>query len=146
MHGNYSWKYAQWQWRIHIDNFQDQYYLAKCERKQWRIQHFPKVGAPTLHGAPRHGVAKFSRKLLEIERIWMPGRRMGWGRETHPHLDPPMEDSQVPRPTYYLAKFGRKPHGNARNCTEGAYLAPSLRSANEFCSEDRSAVVSLVIN
>ena len=31
---------------------------------QWRIQDFPEVGVPT------YDFAKFSQKLLEIERIW----------------------------------------------------------------------------
>ena len=40
--------------------------------KQWQIQHFPEVGAPTLQGAPTYDYAKFSRKMHEIERIWTP--------------------------------------------------------------------------
>ena len=41
-------------------------------RFQWRIQDFPKEGAPTLGGAPTYNFAKFSQKLHEIERIWTP--------------------------------------------------------------------------
>ena len=43
---------------------------------QWRIQDFPR-GAPTPRGggggAPTYDFAKFSWKLHEIERIWVPG-------------------------------------------------------------------------
>ena len=41
-------------------------------QKQWRIQDFPEVGAPTLGGAT-YDFAKFSQKLHEIERIWTRG-------------------------------------------------------------------------
>ena len=37
-----------------------------CQYKQWRIQDFPDVGAPTLQGAQTHDFAKFSQKLHEI--------------------------------------------------------------------------------
>ena len=35
---------------------------------------FPPVGAPTPRGAQTYDFAKFSRKPLEIERIWAPTR------------------------------------------------------------------------
>ena len=44
-------------------------------RNQWRIQDFPEEGAPT------YGFAKYSPKMHEIERIWMPG---GEGRALLP--------------------------------------------------------------
>ena len=43
-------------------------------------------GAWTLQGGREH--AKFSRKLYEIERIWMP---RGGVRPSRPPLDPPMD-------------------------------------------------------
>ena len=46
---------------------------------QWRIQDFPEEGAPTPGGAPTYNFAKISRKLHEIERIWMPGGGGGGG-------------------------------------------------------------------
>ena len=43
---------------------------------QWRIQDFPEEGAPTPRGgAPTYDFAKFSQKLHEMERIWIPGGR-----------------------------------------------------------------------
>ena len=42
--------------------------------KQWRIQDFPAVGAPTLQGTPTYDFAKFSQKLHGIEKIWTWGR------------------------------------------------------------------------
>ena len=40
---------------------------------QWRIQEFPEEGANSPGGgAPTYDFAKFSRKLHEIERIWVP--------------------------------------------------------------------------
>ena len=39
---------------------------------QWRIQDFPEMGVPTLQGAPTYDFFKFSQKLHEIERIWIP--------------------------------------------------------------------------
>ena len=42
--------------------------------RQWRIQDFPEVGAPTLARrlAPTCDCVKFSQKLHEIERTWTP--------------------------------------------------------------------------
>ena len=43
---------------------------------QWRIQNFPQVGAPTLHGggeAPMYDFTKISQKLHIIEKIWTGG-------------------------------------------------------------------------
>ena len=40
---------------------------------QWRIQDFPRQGCQLPRGAPTYDFAKFSRKLHEIERIWVPG-------------------------------------------------------------------------
>ena len=54
---------------------------------QWLIQDFPQVGACTLQGG--RDFAKFSQKMHEIERIWMPGRGRGRASLT-PSLDPPM--------------------------------------------------------
>ena len=39
---------------------------------QQRFQDFPKVGAPTLQGAPTYNFPKFFQKMHEIERIWTP--------------------------------------------------------------------------
>ena len=53
---------------------------------QWRIQDFPKVGAPTLPGvgAPIYDFAKFSQKLHEIERIRIRGCPKFY------YIDPPL--------------------------------------------------------
>ena len=43
------------------------------DNDQWRIRDFPEEGAPTPQGgAPTYEFAKISRKLHEIERIWLP--------------------------------------------------------------------------
>ena len=56
--------------------------------RQWRIQDFPKEGAPTPQGGtPTYDFAKFSQKLHEIERIWAPG---GGRASLAPPLDPPL--------------------------------------------------------
>ena len=47
-------------------------YHTVMTKRQWRIQDFPEVGAPTLQGAPTHDFTKISPKLHEIERIWTP--------------------------------------------------------------------------
>ena len=63
------------------------------EPDQWRIQDFPEEGAPTPRGAPTYDFAKFSQKLHEIERIWIP-----WGRASlapPPPLDPPLQISLI---------------------------------------------------
>ena len=48
--------------------------ISSAEGQQWRIQDFPEEGASTPVGAPIYDSGSFSRKLHEIERIWMP-----WG-------------------------------------------------------------------
>ena len=55
--------------------------------RQWRIQDFPKEGAPTLRGVPTYDIAKISQKLHEIERIWTPG---GGTRPKFYYVDPPL--------------------------------------------------------
>ena len=37
-------------------------YISGMSLTQWRIQDFPEVGAPTLHGVPTYDFAKFSQK------------------------------------------------------------------------------------
>ena len=58
---------------------------------QRRIQGFPGGGAnsPGGGGAPTYDFAKFSRKLHEIERIWLP---RGGGRA---HLAPPKSATAI---------------------------------------------------
>ena len=51
---------------------------------QWRMQHFPEVGAPTLRGA-NIWFCQIFPKLPEIERIWTPG-----GASLALPLDPPL--------------------------------------------------------
>ena len=46
---------------------------------------FPQGGAKSL-GGPTYDFAKFSRKLHEIERIWVPGGG-GGGRPSRPPLN-----------------------------------------------------------
>ena len=58
-------------------------------RTQWRIQDFPEEGALTLQGgAPIYDFAKFSQKLHEIERIWIPGG--GGARPKFYYVDLPL--------------------------------------------------------
>ena len=55
--------------------------------KQWWIQDFPEVGAPTLRGELTYDFAKFSQKMHEIERNFIL-------RGAHPKfccVDPPLE-------------------------------------------------------
>ena len=50
--------------------------MQNTDWMQWRIQDFPKVGAPILEevGGRQHIIlANFPKKLHEIERIWTPG-------------------------------------------------------------------------
>ena len=64
--------------------------------KQWRIQDFPKVGAPSLLGVVVGGgrcrqhiiLPKFLNKLHEIERLWIP--RRGRASLAPFPLDPPL--------------------------------------------------------
>ena len=49
---------------------------------------FPQGGANSPGGAPTYNFAKFSRKLHEIERIWVPGGEGGGTRPLRP-LNPP---------------------------------------------------------
>ena len=66
-----------------MTNYRPQTKLQKGN--QWRIQDFPKEGAPTPRGgAPTYEFAKFSQKLHEIERIWTP--RGGGARPSRPPL------------------------------------------------------------
>ena len=61
-------------------------YPIIMSNEQWRIQDFPKEGAPTPRGAPTYDFAQFSQKLHEIERIWTPGGAC----VPYAPLDPPL--------------------------------------------------------
>ena len=50
---------------------------------------FSRGGGANPPGAPPYDFAKFSQKLYEIERIWIPGGCV-------PRLDPPLSNSKDP--------------------------------------------------
>ena len=47
--------------------------LTEAHVRQWRIQDFPEVGAPTLGGACQHTILpNLTKYCMKIERIWTP--------------------------------------------------------------------------
>ena len=43
--------------------------MAEWYVKQWWIQDFPEVGAPTVRGAPTCGFAIFSQKFMKLKEF-----------------------------------------------------------------------------
>ena len=43
--------------------------LCKWCLKQWRIQDFPEMGAPSLQGAPTYNYAKFSHNCMKLKEF-----------------------------------------------------------------------------
>ena len=50
-------------------NFEKKISILIIVVKQWRIQDFAELGAPTFQGAPTYDFAQISQKLHEIENL-----------------------------------------------------------------------------
>ena len=80
-----------------------EYRFSGGDIRQWRIQDFPEVGAPTPRGAPTYDFAKISQKLHEIERIWTP---RGGAHPKFYYVDPPLRDDIVgDSQPYFVTEF-----------------------------------------